>query len=233
MLAGCAGGRPGGPATWTAYAADVTGVRRGSDARTLLIDVSLPAGHPDCARAPRVDQYTEENRSIYANVVFESARSGVVGGCPAAAPGVATLRAPGPVGDRVVVLNQQAWAPDGPRYRRCDPVLGCAPPADHCDTTWVLAAVNGLDVPRNSARNIAHCDQAWLVLTLDVNSTACGAGGRPGCSAPPSVSRYFLRFTAPGWRVVARTAEGGCRAVLAVAPDFPRALCAHLPPTLK
>jgi hypothetical protein len=68
---------------------------------------------------------------------------------------------------------------------------------------------------------------------LGAGRTACGAGGRPGCSAPPSVSRYFLRFTAPGWRVVARTAAGGCRAVLAVAPDFPRALCAHLPPTLK
>jgi hypothetical protein len=65
----------------------------------------------------------------------------------------------------------------------------------------VRAAIAGLDVPRNSYHNVEHCDQTSLVLTIDVNSTACGAGGRPGCSAPPDVHRYSLRWTPGGWRL--------------------------------
>jgi len=235
-----AGGTPGsplpkptptGPPEWSTSGADVTGVRRGPDARTLLVDVDLPAGHPDCARNPRTDQYTEENGLIYANVIFDSARSGVVGGCPTRAADVATLTAPEPVGDRVVVLNQQAWAPAGGGYRRCDADLGCHPPADHCDQTWILAAVKNLDAPRNSHRNVEVCDaRGWLVLTLDLNSTACGAAPRPGCSAPPAVTRYFLKF-ADRWGLITQTTTGGCTAVQATEPAFPRELCENLPPT--
>ncbi|MFY1673094.1 hypothetical protein ACN27G_24540 [Plantactinospora sp. WMMB334] len=220
-----------GPAEWSTFQAEVTGVRRGPDPRTLLVDVALPAGHPECARDPRITSYTEEHNLIHANVVQDSARSGMVGGCPTTAPGVARLTAPKPVGDRIVVLNGQPWAPDGDGYRRCDPDLGCTPPADHCDTTWVLAAMKGMDVPRNSSRHVEECDGRWLVMTVNLNSTQCGAGGRPGCSAPPSVYRYFLRFEPAGWRTVARSAGPGCADVLKAAPDFPPALCRTLPAT--
>ncbi len=221
---------PAGPARWTTYEAEVTGVRRGPDPRTLLVDVVLIAGHPECARNPRVDQYTEENTIIHANVVFESARAQVVGGCPEKAAAVATLTAPQPIGERIVVLNQQAWAPEGSGYRRCDPELGCHPPADHCDPAWIRAAISELDVPRHSYWNTEHCDAGWLIVTVDVNSSACGAGGRPGCSAPPAVTRYFLRFDTR-WRVVAGTTAAGCAAVLRAEPSFPRNLCERLPAT--
>ncbi|AVT38904.1 hypothetical protein C6W10_23475 [Plantactinospora sp. BB1] len=218
-----------GPAQWGTYEAEVTGLRRGPNPRTLLVDVAVPAGGPDCARNPRVGWYTEENGLIYANIVVDSAGSGQVGGCPTRAPGVARLTSPNPVGDRVVVLNQQPWAPDGTGYRRCSADLGCTPPADHCDSTWVLAAIKGMDVPRNSSRKVEKCDGNWLVMTLDLNTNQCGVGGRPGCSAPPARYRYFLRFESAGWRTVLRTTAPGCADVLTVRPDFPAALCRTLP----
>lgn len=112
-----------GSAPWTVFQAPVTGVRPGPDPRTLLLDVELLAGQPDCARNPRVDQYTEENGVIYANVVMESARAHVVGGCPGTAPAVITMTAPEPFGDRIVVLNHEPWAPAGGAGRP-----GCSAP---------------------------------------------------------------------------------------------------------
>ncbi|MFC6019427.1 hypothetical protein ACFP2T_24865 [Plantactinospora solaniradicis] len=218
-----------GPAVWSTYQAEVTGVRRGPDPRTLLIDVEMLAGHPECARNPRTDYYTEENGLIYANVVLDSARADARNGCLSKVPGVARLTSSTPIGNRVVVLNNEPWAPDGAGYRRCDPNLGCTPPADHCDSTWVLAAIKGMDVPRNSSRNVEACDGAWLVMTLNLNSTQCGAGGRPGCSAPPALYRYFMRFEEAGWRTILRTTAPGCADVLRVRADFPPALCRTLP----
>lgn len=238
LLAGCA--RPGplgagasgapSPADWTTFAAEVTGVRPGPAPQALVIDVSLPAGAEGCARNPRTDMYTEENNTIYANVVVDSARAGVHGGCPGAAAAVVMLTAPGPIGDRVVVLNQQAWARTGDAYRRCAADIGCHPPADHCDPSWQLAAFNGLDVPRHAARDVEHCDQQWMVMVVDLNTAQCGAGGRPGCSAPPSVHRYFLRFRDGAWQDFAQTQAGGCDAVRRADPAFPDELCRTLPP---
>jgi hypothetical protein len=201
---------------------------------TLLVEVSLPDGPAGCARNPRITYYTEENNTIYANVVFDSDRSQLVGGCPATVAATVTLTSASAsataIGDRAVVLNQQAWALRGAVYGRCPADIGCTPPADHCAAGWTLAAFNGLDVPRHSARTVEHCDQTWLIMKVDVNSAACGAGGRPGCSAPPSVTRYFLRFR-NGWEQFAQTRKGGCDAVGAADPIFPEGLCRDLTPT--
>jgi hypothetical protein len=230
-----AGGSAGGmkptaapPPTWSDYSAQVTGVRRGPTDRTALIDVTVPAGGPDCARDPRIGYYTEENNRVYANVVVSSAGAAVVGGCPERAPAVVTLTAPDPLGNRLLVLNQEAWKPDGGGYRRCDAALGCEPPSDPCDPGLLNAVRDGMDVPRNSAYSVEHCDPRWLVMSVDANSTACGAGGRPGCSAPPSVRRYFLRYDGR-WTVFASTTEAGCARVSEYEPAFPRRVCADLP----
>jgi hypothetical protein len=217
-------------AVWTEYSAEVTGVRRGSNDRTALIDIAVPAGRPDCARDPRITNYTEENGRVYANVVVSSAGAAIVGACPRPdrTPAVVTLTAPGPLGDRALVLNQEAWTPDGDGYRRCDRTLGCDPPRDPCDPRLLSAVRDGMDVPRNSAYTVEHCDPRWLVMSIDVNSTACGAGGRPGCSAPPSVRRYFLRYDGR-WTVIASTTDAGCAGVLPHEPAFPRDVCANLP----
>jgi hypothetical protein len=216
------------PPAWTDYSAEVTGVRRGPTDRVALIDITVPAGRPDCARDPRITYYTEENNRIYANVVVSSAGAAVVGGCPERAPAVVTLTAPNPLGDRLLVLNQEAWKPDGAGYRKCDGALGCDPPSDPCDPRLLNAVRDGMDVPRNSAYTVEHCEPRWLVMSVNLNSTACGAGGRPGCSAPPSVRRYFLRYDGR-WTVVVSTVGPGCADVLASEPAFPRQACANLP----
>jgi hypothetical protein len=214
--------------TWTEYQAQVTGVRRGPTNRTALVDVEVPAGREDCARDPRTTNVTEENANVYANVVVGSAGASVHGACPGRAPAVVTLTAPGLLGDRILVLNQEAWKPDGDVYRKCDGALGCNPPSDPCDPRLLHAVRDGMDVPRNSAYTVEHCDPRWLVMTIDVNSTACGAGGRPGCSAPPSRHRYFLRYDGR-WTVIAESTTAGCDGVLAHEPTFPREVCANLP----
>lgn len=109
---------PAGPVRWSTYEAEVSGVRPGPDARSLLIDVQLPAGHRDCGRDPAITYYTEENGRIYANVVFQSARGEVVGGCPTGEPAVVTLRSTTPIGDREIVLNNAAWGSAASGYRR-------------------------------------------------------------------------------------------------------------------
>jgi hypothetical protein len=233
-IAGCAGREQvqEQPPRWGTYQADVMGVRKGPDERTLLIDVQVAGGHPDCSRNPQVTQYTEENGLIYANVVYESARADMDGGCPDRETAVATLTAPQPIGDRRVVLNQQIWAlnPVGDGYRRCHEQLGCTPPADPCDPVWTRYAKDRMDVPRHSYYNVESCGGGWLVMTVDANSAACGAAPRPGCSAPPDTTRYFLRFDSE-WRIVAGSRTGGCDAVLKVDPSFPRERCEGLPPT--
>lgn len=211
----------GDPAGRAPVAAEVVGVRPGSDDRSLLIDVRKAP----CGGEPRVDQYLEENGRIYANVVYDS----VAGGCPGDwLAGVAILTAPEPIGDREVMLNsQQVWIRDGAGFRRCGS-LGCQPPQDPCDPRWVHAVRDGLDVPRNSSYDVEHCGDGWLIMTVNLNSTACGAGGRPGCSAPPNIYRYFLRFETGAWRDVAVSREGGCDAVLKAEPAFPQDLCEKL-----
>jgi len=203
-------------------------VHRGSTDATALIDAQVPDGREGCFSNLRSVVLAEENGAIYANVVFDSLLSEVEGACPDTTIATATLTMATPIGDRPLVLNQTAWAPEGTGYRRCDPTLGCTPPADHCAVQWVDQATKELDIPAHSGRHGEYCDQSWMVMTIDVNTAACGAGGRPSCSASPSIARYFFRFET-AWLVVTRTREGGCAPVLAAAPDFPRSICENLP----
>ena len=85
-------------------------------------------------------------------------------------------------------------------------------------------------MPRNSNRHVERCTADWLVLTVNISSTACGAAPAPGCSAPPAVTRFFLRW-ADRWALVAGTTTAGCDVVLRTAPTFPRSLCRDLPAT--
>jgi hypothetical protein len=236
---GCAPAPPGGPTpagstsavqedAVAPYEAPVTGVRPGPDAHSVLIQVTYPTDTGSCYGPPESTYVQEGDSVVSANVVMAQTGTPPSGSCPA--QGTATLTTTEPVGTRFLVLNQQPWRLAGDAYERCDAELGCAPPADHCDLTWTLKAFNGLDVPRHAGRHIEHCDQQWLVMTVDVNSAACGAGGRPGCSAPPSVARYVFRW-ASAWLVAVRTVAAGCAPILAAVPEFPRQICASLPAT--
>jgi hypothetical protein len=240
VLAGCARAPVGGPTpagtataaepvdTGVEYEAPVTGVLPGPDPRRLVIQVTYPTDTGTCYGPPRPYLLEETDTVIFANVVMAPVGSPTPGSCPAT--GTGTLTTTAPVGTRSLTINQQPWRLAGGGYWRCDTELGCAPSADHCDATWTLQAFNGLDVPRHAGRHIEHCDQQWLVMTVDVNSAACGAGGRPGCSAPPSVARYVFRF-ATAWVLAARTVTAGCAQIRAAVPEFPEQICASLPAT--
>lgn len=227
------------PPEWTTSAAEVVGVRR-VDERSVAVVADLPAGDPLCARDLRIellqDQEPDRPDVIYANVVFSSANSGVLGGCPDRATAEVTMRVAKPLGRRVLLLNSTspAWAPTaGPGYRECDDVLGCHPPADHCDPVWVDQAVLGMDVPVKrvrSIRDVLGCDGTWLVLDLNRAAGDCPpAEGAPVCDVPSETTRLFLHFGPHGWDTVAGGKEAGCAPVRTARPDFPEALCRALP----
>ena len=235
---GLACGRPSNLSDPTVNASPITdevsavkAVRRGPTPNTLLIDAEVPSGGDDCARNLRAEVFDQvPGSTIFVHVLFDSVKSQVYGACPTTTVATVTLTMPDPIGDRPLTIDERAWAPDGAGYRQCPEYLGCDPPPDHCAQQWILQVRYGLDAPQHSGIRLEHCDQNWLVMTVDVNTAACGAGGRPGCSAPPNVSRYYLRFNS-GWQVIVVTTTGGCAAVMARAPDFPADLCRALEPT--
>jgi hypothetical protein len=219
------------PTHWSTSQADVTAVRRGPGGRTAIVELQVPSGDPDCARDPRATNLVEENNLVYASFVVDSRQDDRAGRCLARATATAELTAPGPLGDRTLVLNQQAWAPQGDTYRRCDDQLGCRPPADHCDRAWVDQAISGMDVPRHAYQGVKGCDGDWLVLEIDTGAGACGPvdpGPRPSCTAESRRSRHFMTFT-DGWTTVSGARDAGCAGIHAVEPDFPTALCKDLP----
>ncbi|MET7969556.1 hypothetical protein [Micromonospora sp. NPDC005305] len=222
------------PATdtgWVTYQADVTAVRVGPDPRSLALTVALLGDADGCSRNPRITYLTEENNRVYANVVQDSRLSGTVGACPTHTPGTVTLTTPGPIGDRIVVLNQEPWKRDGDGYQRCDTTFGCDPmPTDHCDPAWISVAVRGMDVSRHSVGSPEGCDGRWLVMTVPFDPVPCGVEARAGCDASVTVRRYFLRWAGErGWASIATSTEAGCGRVRSVEPAFPRKLCADLP----
>ncbi len=233
--AGCAGPgtRPGDPssraATWGNFALQVSGVASGPGPRAVTVTVRPPTG---CWRNLAVTNTTEENGTIFASVAADVLEPVPRTGCPSSAgTTTTTLTSKQPIGNRPLVLNQQAWALRDGTYRTCDENLGCHPPADHCDPVWVRGTVRGLDVSRHSQGDVSSCDAHWLVMTVPDEPSACGAEARPGCTSTTTVRRYFLRWTGTGWLVVVATTGGGCDAVLKAAPAFPRKLCAGAAPT--
>jgi hypothetical protein len=231
LLAGC--GRrqlspSDAPSSGTApVQADVVAIHPGPDDHSLTVEVEVPAGEPGCGENPRLGYHAEENGRIFANVVVDSPRSLVYGACPQRASVTAVLRFEMVVAGKPLSVNtDQLWDPGDPDYRRCPDILGCHPPADHCARVWIDELVSHMDVPRHSYLHTVHCDQSWLVLDVDTSAGACGAG-RPGCSAPPHFTRYFLRFDG-AWKEITGSRRAGCVDVLAREPAFPKAFCADL-----
>lgn len=214
---------PTEPPRWVSYAAEVTGLRPGKNDRTLLIDVLVP----ECSRDRKVTYLSETVKgAVHANVVYEVQEPGA---CLSKIPATVTLTTKAPLGDREIVLNSDtiAWGRTATGYRRCTGPFGCAtPPADHCAQGWLDVVRGGMDVPKHSSYTFEHCDQTWLIVSVDETAGECGPveGQRPGCAAEPRVQRWFLRFET-GWQVKTATREAGCPAGL----DIPTRLCEGLP----
>ncbi|MBU2666789.1 hypothetical protein KOI35_25085 [Actinoplanes bogorensis] len=206
---------------------DVTAVHRTKDPKTVLLTVSRLAGAEGCSSNPQIGYHTAENNMIYANVVQDSPRSDEVGVCVGHTPGEVRLTWADPIGDRVLVLNQEAWRPLGDyAYEKCSKTLGCdPPPSDHCDPFWVQVTVQAMDVSRHSTGHQEACAEPWMVMTVPDDPAVCGAEPRDGCDATTNTWRYFLKWNNAGWQTLARGAGAGC----AGAPkEFPRKLCVGL-----
>lgn len=219
------------PLRWVTFESEVTGVRRGPTPETAVVDLSVPAGDSDCARDPRATNVVEENGRVYATFVADTLQDPDFRRCTGRAAASATLSAPSPLGERPLILNHQAWAPDGETYRRCDVHLGCHPPADHCDRAWLDRAIAGMDIPRHAYVSVKGCDGTWMVVDINTAAGDCGPvdpGPRPGCTVEPRYQRHFMRF-GDGWTTVSRARQAGCAGVHAHEPAFPEALCRELP----
>ncbi|HEY7222927.1 MAG TPA: hypothetical protein VH561_04825 [Micromonosporaceae bacterium] len=225
---GTTGAEPPGDSPKAPVAVDVVAVHPGLDDRSLAMDLQLLDGAPDCGSGPQLGYNEWENGRVFANVVVDAPGSLIYGHCPGLKIVTATLHFDYVVaGLPLTTNNSQSWDPATPDYRLCDPVLGCHPPADHCARVWTNLAVFDLDTPQHSYVNTVHCDQTWLVLQIDRNAGACGAG-RPACSVPPATVRYFLRWD-DRWRLVASSQSAGCPEAVVGEPGFPVPVCDGLP----
>ncbi|WP_153033236.1 hypothetical protein [Amycolatopsis sp. YIM 10] len=215
--------QPSAASAEVTWAAEVTGVRPGADAASVVIGVSVP----DCAGEPRVEMLTEENDTVYANVVVSGR-----GDCAGRKAAEVVLRTPGPLGARPLMLNSMdVWGPSGGGYARCDEQLGCLPPEDHCAEAWIDKTVYGMDVPvkrLHGVRDVRGCDGDWLVLDIDRSAGDCPpAEGASPCTAGGQASRVFFEWR-DGWSSFAGSRQAGCADAHAVRPEFPAALCASL-----
>jgi hypothetical protein len=227
------------PLTWSTVAAEVVGVRP-VDAQTVSVQVLLPAGRQDCARELRIehvrDQEPDRPDVIYANVVYDTKGTAVVGGCQKRQLAEVELQVAQPLGERALLFSAMppAWTPNGTAYRQCDETLGCDPSADHCDQTWIDKAVYTLDVPishLHAASDVKACDGTWLVVDVNPAVGQCPpAEGAEPCRVPKDQARrVFMRFESAGWSWVGGTKEAGCGRIADTRPDFPLALCEPLP----
>ena len=219
---------PAAGTRWMNFAADVTGVRAGRRPDAVIVELAVPAGGPDCARAPQVSRLTEENNTVYANVTVDTFENEQANRCPGRAPATVELVAARPLGDRPLLLNSlQTWARDGKVYRICRGPFDCTPPRVHCNDAWFHSG----DLPAAGYRDLKGCDGRWAVLDINATAGACGppaTGAGPGCTAEPRWQRHFLRYSTT-WRSVDDSPGPGCAGVHAAEPGFPRELCADLP----
>jgi len=211
----------------------VTGVRLGTDGRTLLVDTRVPSGADACVRglkAVLTDPMTDLAR---VQLTFVSPSGDRASGCTKEREATAKVKLPEPLGDRdVVVDNYTRFTLDGaepPALRLCGE-LGCTPPATGCTAASYEQALRAVDAPAHTYRDSEKCDGKWLVLDFSWRTgPACAGSTEPGCSSRLG-DRWFFRAKKSGWEPFFRTASGGCRAVRREEPDFPTALCASLAP---
>ncbi|WP_410597547.1 hypothetical protein [Amycolatopsis sp. lyj-23] len=187
-------------------AAWVTGVRPGPDDHSAVLEVQVP----NCAEAPHA-RVTEADNRIDAVVSYRAEQDLRCPQTPVDVP----IKTTAPIGNRPVVVNgSEAW-PVAAGRQQCYLVVGCNPPADHCDRAWI-AQVESLAEAEHPGTTRA-CDQSWLIHDLQRHS-----GQAP--------NRVAYRWASYGWASFASAQGGGCAEILAAEPKFPTSLCEKLAP---
>ncbi|MBB5850526.1 hypothetical protein ACFQ05_32600 [Amycolatopsis umgeniensis] len=201
-----------GPPLMSAPPADmsawVTDIRLGPDDHSAVLRVDLPA----CAVEPHT-QITEAADRIGAGVLFQPGNGPDCKQVPTDFP----MKTAASIGKRPVIVNAgDAWGLTSTDWKKCDKILGCEPPTDHCDAAWVAQAEFSAEAEYPGTTRA--CDQNWLIHDLQRHS-----GQAP--------TRVVYRWAGNGWMSVASAKGGGCGEILAAEPAFPTHLCQNLTPS--
>ena len=129
-------------------------------------------------------------------------------------------------------MNTELWELGrGAAFVRCGG-LGCDPPTDRCDPAYTHEVGADAEIPPERYVDVLACDDPWLVA--DVRAVVTGCQSVDGSTPPPGCevfsTRWFAHLEEGAWQVVASGKDGGCSEVLTQVPEFPRSLCAGLPP---
>ncbi|MET9902888.1 hypothetical protein [Streptomyces sp. NPDC006446] len=231
--------KPPSPATaepipWTTMQPSaVTGVRLGTDRRTLFLITQVPSGAHACVRKLKAVLTEPTTDLVRVQVTFTSPSGDRASGCTKESTATAQVRLPEPLGDRdVIVDNYTHFTADGakpPALRLCGK-LGCTPPATGCTAASYDQALMTVGAPQHTYRNSEKCDGKWLVLDFSWRTgPACGDSTDPACSSRLG-DRWFFHAKRSGWEPIIRTSAGGCRDVQRKEPAFPSPLCESLVP---
>jgi hypothetical protein len=124
-------------------------VRAGENSRTLTVRVSLPLGSEDCARNVHLDKTTEDEKFISAKLSYETKYPRIKGPCYDYKNLDLTLTANKPIGNRDLVFDDNypdPWHKWSSGYGHCNSMLGCHPPADHCDQDFIDETIRVGDI---------------------------------------------------------------------------------------
>ncbi|MFI7121781.1 hypothetical protein [Amycolatopsis sp. NPDC049868] len=192
------------PADMSAW---ITDIRPGPDGHSAVLRVDLPA----CAVEPHT-QITEAADRIHASVLFQPGNGPDCKQVPTDFP----MKTAAPIGKRPVLVNAgDTWGLSSTGWKKCDKILGCEPPADHCAEAWVAQVEFSAEAEHPGTTRA--CDQNWLIHDLQRHS-----GQAP--------TRVAYRWAGNGWKSFASTKGGGCSEILAAEPTFPTHLCQNLTP---
>ncbi|WP_328615195.1 hypothetical protein OHS18_47075 [Amycolatopsis sp. NBC_00355] len=196
---------PAPPADMSAW---VTDIRPGPDDHSAVLHVDLPG----CAVGPHIQVEEAANR-IDADVLFRPKDDPDCKQVSADFP----MKTAAPIGKRPVIVNVgDAWGLVAGGWKKCDKILGCEPPADHCDPAWVAQAEFSAEAEYPGTTRA--CDRNWLIHDLQRHA------GQPA-------NRVAYRWAGNGWASFASANGGGCGEILAVEPKFPTSLCQALAPS--
>jgi hypothetical protein len=79
------------------------------------------------------------------------------------------VRTAAPTGKRPVIVNAgNTWGLTAGGWKKCDTILGCNPPADHCDQAWIAQAE--FSAVAEYPGTTRACDQNWLIHDLQRHS---------------------------------------------------------------
>jgi hypothetical protein len=246
LAAACAesGGDTAGPGSGTAtpaqdghrfhtYSAEVFAVRQAADPRRLQVDVGLrdPRG---CVRNPQVSYDDERVDLIWLSARIDMAEGVTCG--PVLRKATVDVMLPKPVAGRDLVIQSASggnWALKGGQYRPCDQNYGCHPAPTGCTTASYEQTVAGMDAPKHGVDwDVRGCDGRWMVMDVTVALSAC-PGQEPGPANPciPGTTRrvFYRNNGGLAWTSVYGTVTHQ-RCPPDLPAEFPRRLCATLPP---